>query len=140
MHAHRAGVLGVVAYVLTVLNLVYANAETFLTLAALSSIPKAHEASLGLWNTLPLSRVAVYGLNLGLVLLGLAVARAGVLTRWAGLLVAFGVALLVSFEFTIQAYFLGIFWIIGALLISLGLLGMGRVLWSRPLLAAPAPS
>jgi hypothetical protein len=130
-HAHRAGALGTVAYVLTVLSVVYATVEHFLTLAALSGIPEAREASLGLWNTLPLARVAVYGLILGLVLLGLAVARAGVLPRGAGLLVAIGGALQLPSPFAIETTgpLFVMFTVSGSVILATGLIWIGWALW-----------
>jgi hypothetical protein len=130
--AHRAGWLGVTAYWVSVGSLAYANVSGFLILAELAGIPEAHQALTGTWDTLPIARIAVYGSFLGLVLLGLAVARAGALPRLAGGLVALGVALQVPAQFAKEMagplYFL--FTICGSGLFGVGLTWIGWALWS----------
>jgi hypothetical protein len=97
--ARRAGWLGLLAYLVSVLSLAYSNVLTFLTLAELAGFQAAHAASVAAWETLPIGRLAVYGCYLGLILLGVAVARAGVFPTWAGVLLALGVALQLPAQF-----------------------------------------
>ncbi len=130
--AQRAGLFGLAAYVTTVLSLVYANLITFLTLAELAGYPAAHAALTASWTSLPVGRVAVYGIFAGLPLLGMAAARAGVFPTWAGRLVALGVALQWPAQFateTVGPLFL-IFAIGGSLLLGAGLAWIGWALWS----------
>lgn len=130
--ARQAGLFGLLAYLIAVLSLAYANVATFLILAELAGFQSVHAALVAAWEVLPLIRIAVYGVFLGLTLLGLATAWAGVFPRWAGLLVSLGVALQFPAQFAMEMagplFFL--FTIGGSILLGAGLMWMGWVLWS----------
>jgi hypothetical protein len=127
--ARRAGVFGLVGYLLSVLCLVYANTVTFLILAELAGSEGAEPALNALWGTiLPL----VFTAFIGLILLGLSVARAGVLPRRAGILLALGAALQLSAQFAMDLtgplFF--IFTMSGSVIFGAGLIWIGWSLWS----------
>lgn len=128
--ARRAGRLGVLAYLISVLSLAYSNVVTFLILAELSGIEDIHQALTGLWE--PGMRIAVYATFIGLTLLGIAIVRAGVLPRWAGILVALGIALQLPAQYAMEIagplFFL--FTVGGSVLFGTGLIWIGWTLWS----------
>lgn len=120
--AQRAGLLGLLAFLIASLSLLYANIVNFLTLAELSGIEGAQQTSLDLWN--PAMQIATYGVFAGWMLLGASIAQAGVLPRGAGILIALGIAMQLigplSFLITIG----------GSVLFSAGLIWTGWALWS----------
>ena len=130
VHARRAGSLGLVAYLLSVLSVVYSNVVTFLSLAELTGIQGIHETLLGVWE--PVMRIAIYGVFVGWTLLGLSVARAGVFPKWAGILVALGVA--IQFQAQYAAEMIGpwffVFTVSGSLIFGIGLISIGWALCS----------
>ena len=128
--ARRAGIFGLLAYLISLLSLLYANVATFLTLAEFIGIEGAYQTLLALWN--PVLRIAVYSLFIGWMLLGVSVAQAGVLPRWAGILIALGVALQLPSQYAMEIagplFFL--FTISGSILFGWGLIWIGWSLWS----------
>jgi hypothetical protein len=128
--ARQAGLFGVPAYLISVLSLALSNVVTFLILAELSGIAEAHQASLGIWH--PVMRTAVYGIFIGMTLLGISVAVTGVLPRWAGILLALGVSLQLPAQYAMEIagplFFL--FTIGGSILCGAGLIWIGWALWS----------
>ena len=88
--APKAGGLGLVAYLISVLSLTYANVANFLILAELAGVPEARQAMAGIWN--PVLQISFYGVFSGLALLGISVARAGILSRWGGIILTAGAA------------------------------------------------
>ncbi|HET9589300.1 MAG TPA: hypothetical protein VFO91_10970 [Anaerolineales bacterium] len=128
--SRRAGVFGLLAYLVSVLSLVYANVVTFLILAELSGIEGAQQTLAGIWE--PLMRISVYGIFVGWTLLGISIAQAGVLPRWAGILVAGGVAFQLPAQYAMEMagslFFL--FTIGGSILFGAGLIWIGWALWS----------
>jgi hypothetical protein len=128
--ARQAGILGLVAYLLSVLGLVYANPATFLTLAELAGIEGAKQA-LDAVGRNPVMGLLIYGIFLGLILLGLAVAWAGILPRGGGILVALGIALQLPAQFAMDLtgplFF--IFTIGGSVIIGAGLIWIGWAMW-----------
>jgi hypothetical protein len=128
--ARKAGVFGLIAYLVSVLSLAYSNVVTFLILAELSGIDEVHPALLGIWD--PIMRIAVYALFIGITLLGISVAQTGVLPRWAGILLALGTVLQLSAQYAMQIvgplFFL--FTIGGSILCGIGLIWVGWALWS----------
>lgn len=129
--ARRAGILGLVAYLLSVLCLVYANTATFLTLAGLAGI-EGMEQALDIVGGNPAMHLVVQGSFLGLFLLGLTVAWAGTLPRVSGILVALGIALQLPAQLAIDMagpmFF--IFTIGGPVIFGAGLIWIGWTLWS----------
>ena len=128
--AHKAGIFGLIAYLVSVLSMAYSNVVTFLILAELAGIEDVHQASLGIGN--PVMRTAVYAVLIGWALLGISVARVGVLPRWAGILLALGAALQLPATHAVEIagplFFL--FTIGGSILCGTGLIGLGWALWS----------
>jgi hypothetical protein len=128
--ARRAGTVGHVSYLLSVLSLAYANVVTFLTLAGLTGLEGAHQTLLGIWQ--PFLGFSVYGIFLGLSLFGVAVAQAGVLPRRAGVFVALGMALQLLPQYGLQVIgrLSSFLTIGGSLLFGVGLIWIGWALWS----------
>lgn len=128
--ARQAGIWGLLAYLISVLSLAYANVATFLILAELSGIEEVHQALVGTWD--PIIRIAVYSVFIGLTLLGISVAQAGVLPKWAGILVALGILLQFPAQYAMEIagplFFL--FTIGGSVLFGAGLIWIGWALWS----------
>ena len=128
--APRAGLFGLIAYLLSVLSLAYSNVITFLILAELSGIEGAQATALAIWH--PVMRLAFYGIFVGLTLLGISVAVAGVFPPWSGILLALGVSLQLpaqsAMEIAGPIFFL--FAIGGSILAGAGLLWIGWTLWS----------
>jgi hypothetical protein len=137
--ANKAGIFGLIAYLVNLLSLAYSNVVTFLILAEFWGIEGVHEAFLGIWN--PVMRLAVYGIFLGFILFGISIARAGVFPSWAGILLALGVALQLPAQYAMELagplFFL--FTIGGSLLCSAGLMWIGWTLWSGHVLSEEEP-
>jgi hypothetical protein len=129
--ARRAGILGLVAYLLSVLGLVYANTAKFLVLAQLAGIEGVEQALDAIGGN-PVMRLVIYGVFLGLILLGLVVARAGVLPRGGGILIALGTVLQFPAQFAINitnpVFILSK--IGGSAIFGAGLIWIGWALWS----------
>ena len=129
--ARHAGLFGVLAYLISLFSLALSNVVTFLTLAELAGIREAHQASLGIWH--PVMHTAVYGIFLGITLLGVSIAITGVLPRWGGILLALGVSLQLPAQYAMeiagQLFFL--FIIGGSILCGAGLIWIGWALWSE---------
>jgi hypothetical protein len=138
--ARRAGILGLVAHLLSVLCLVYANTVTFLVLAQLAGIEGVEQALDAIGGN-PVMRLVIYGVFLGLILLGLAVAWAGVLPRGAGILIALGISLqfLAQFAMELAGPMFFIFTIGGSIMFGAGLIWIGWALWSGTGLLDEAP-
>lgn len=139
--AQRAGLLGLVAYLLSVLGLVYSNSVTFLTLAELAGIEEMAQA-LDAVGATPVMGLVMYGVFLGLMLIGLAVARAGILPRWGGILLSLGIGLQVPAQFArdVSGPVFYIFTIGGSVIFGVGLLWIGWAMWSgRGLMAEDPP-
>src|SRR5512145_998421 len=122
--ARRAGLFGLIAYLLSVLCLVYVNVETFLTLGVLAGIKGMTETlNAVLGSMIP----AVYVMFTGLILLGISVSQADVLPRWGGILMALGMALQLPAQFAINLagpmFF--VFTIGGSILVGAGLMWIG---------------
>lgn len=128
--ARQSGLLGLLAYLLSVLSLLCANVAAFLFLAEFAGIEGAMQTVIDIWN--PVLHIAVYSIFIGLILLGVSVARTGVLPRWGGVLTALGIALRLPSQFAIDIagpiYY--IFTIGGTILSTAGLIWIGWALWS----------
>lgn len=130
VQARKSGVFGLLAFILSVLSLAYANVVTFLILAELAGIEGARQTSVSTWD--PVMRTAVYGIFIGLMLLGISIVQARVLPRWSGMLVALGVALQLPAQYAIETagplFFF--FTVGGSILFGAGLIWIGWALWS----------
>ena len=137
--AKRSGLLGLIAFLICVLSLAYSNIANFLELMALIGTEEAQTTFQAVRD--PVMRPIAYGSYFGLTLLGISVARAGVLPRWSGAMLAIGVAIGLPAAYTIE--FDGalslIFSIGGSILTMAGLAWMGWALWSGKGWDAEAP-
>lgn len=129
--ARRSGVFGLLAYLISVLSLAFANVVTFLILAELAGIEGAHETLVAVSN--PVMNLVIYGIIVGQILMGISIAQAGVLPRGAGIIAALGVALQFPTMYALDTvgplYF--IFTIGGSILFATGLIWIGWTLWSN---------
>lgn len=129
--AKRSGMFGLLAYLLSVLSLVFANVVTFLILAESVGIKEIHTTLKAVSNTV--SNIVIAGMLVGLILLGISITRAGIFPRWAGILVALGISLqfpaLYALDIVGTLYF-GLM-VCGSILFAAGLIWIGWVLWSR---------
>lgn len=128
--AHRAGLFGVLGYLISLFSLTLSNVLPFLILAELAGIEEGRQASLGIWD--PVMRTAVYGIFIGMTLLGISVAVAGVLPRWGGILLSLGVSLQLPAQYAMEiaGSFFFLFTIGGSLLCGTGLIWIGWALWT----------
>ncbi len=124
--AERSGVLGLVGFVLTVLGATLIPIFQFSALARVAGVDPERKV-VQFFNSTPLGLIGPLGFALGLIVLGIATFRAGVLPRWAGLLLSVGAVL--SFLGGDSGIFL-IAGLVGVLAVSLGLAWMGWALWS----------
>ena len=83
------------------------------------------------WVDIPVGRIGLYMVLLGILLFGISVIRAEVFPRWSGWLLVIGLALLLPSQFQSQAYLFSIFWVIGATFQGIGLAWMGLTLLKR---------
>lgn len=128
--AKHSGLLGLLAYLLSVLSLIFANVVNFLILAELAGIKEVH-TTLALVSNATLNFV-IFGILIGLVLLGISIAQAGIFPRWTGILVASGVSLQfpAMYALDIGGSLHSVFTIGGSMLFGAGLIWIGWVLWS----------
>jgi hypothetical protein len=122
--------LGLLAYLLSVLSLIFANVVTFLILADLAGIKDVHTTLVAVSNAV--SNIVTSGMLVGLILLGISIARAGIFPRWAGILVALGISLQVPALYALDIvgplYFA--LTVGGSILFGAGLIWIGWALWS----------
>jgi hypothetical protein len=123
----RAGWWGGSGFVLAQLGAALYIITAFLIVAQLAGAIDNNRALMASWEDIPVGRAGGYMSTLGMFLLGIEAIRSGVFPRWSGWLVVIGIALALPFTFTIQAYFLGIFWVIGAAIEGIGI---GRMGWT----------
>jgi len=95
IQARQSGLLGLLGYVLSAFGWMVLSVAAFLILAEVSGLENAHDAFMFMYFDLSLYLPALYAALLGMVLLGLATAYAGVLPRYAGILLT--VAAIVDF-------------------------------------------
>ncbi len=127
----KAGWIGVTGF-----NLVHLGAALYfitasMIIAQLAGVIDNNVMLMASWDDLPLGRIGGYMTSLGLLLLGIESTRTGIFPAWSGWLVVSGIALTIPFTLTIQAYYLGIFWVIGASIAGIGIAGMGWVLLTK---------
>lgn len=129
--ARRAGLLGLVAYLLSTLGLLFGSPVAFLVLAELAGIEGVEQALDSVGGS-PFMGFVLDGILLGLFLLGMAVARAGLLPRRGGILLALGIALqfLAQFAMDIAGPMTFLFTVGGWVIFGAGLVWIGWALWS----------
>jgi hypothetical protein len=122
----RSGILGLVGYVLTVLGATLIPIFQFAVLARVAGVDP-DRAIVQFFNSTPLGLIGPFGFGLGLLVFGVATFRAGVLPRWAG--VVLGIGSIVSF-FGGNSGLLLIIGAVGDVAIAVGFAWMGWVLLS----------
>lgn len=103
----------------------------YLILAQLAGQIDNNRALMASWVDIPVGRISLYMVLLGILLFGISVIRAEVFPRWSGWLLVIGLALLLPSQFQSQAYLFSIFWVIGATFQGVGLAWMGLILLKR---------
>jgi hypothetical protein len=128
--APRAGLFERVTYLLSVFCLAYVNVATFLDLVEMADIQGTEQAIASVRG--PVLLVAIYGLYFVLVLFFVATAQAGVLPPWGGILTALGIALQLPAQFAVNLAgpMFYIFSAGGSVMFGVGLIWIGRSLWS----------
>lgn len=138
-HREKAGWQGFLGLFFTQLGSAFYLITAFLILAQLAGIIDNNRALLASWVDIPLGRVGEYLSIAGMFLLGWEAIRSGVFPRGSGWLVVLGIAVALPFVFTIQAYYLGILWVLGAILEGAGVAWMGWTLLKRNPAVEKAP-
>jgi hypothetical protein len=125
IQAQRAGRLGLVGFVLSVVGAMLYSAPIYALIAGTQGVTAWHDIwGFAMGNVLP---VGASTLLLGMIMLGAATFRAGVFPRWSGALLAIGAVLwLIAFWLTAAAPLLPV----GSLVISLSLAWIGWTLVS----------
>ncbi|MFZ5824763.1 MAG: hypothetical protein ACOY94_10580 [Bacillota bacterium] len=90
VQAERTGTLGFVAFVMTMIGTALSIVPAALLLAANMGFQEIHYAQAFFSMKIPLTLVAILIGPLGTLLLGVATARGGVLSRWTGILMIAG--------------------------------------------------
>jgi len=126
-HGERVRATGFAALLLTQLGAALYIIPAYLIVAQLSGAIDNNRMLTASWQDIPVGRIGSYLSILGMFLFGVEAVRSGVFPSWSGWLVMAGIALALPFAFTIQAYFLGIFWVLGAILEGIGIV---RMAWS----------
>lgn len=129
--AENAGKTGLAGFLLTHLGATLTLIPAYLIVAQLAGQIDNNRALMATWVDLPVGRVGLYMVLLGLLLFGISVIRAAIFPRWSGWLLVIGLALLLPSQFQSQAYLFSIFWVIGATCQGIGLAGMGWTLLHR---------
>lgn len=145
VQARQSGWMGLAGYVLSIFGWMVLSVGAFLVLAEVSGLENAHDTFMFMYFDLGLYLPGLYAALLGLVLLGLATAYAGVLPRYAGLLLALAAIvdlpaeLMMSMTFmyyiSISISMTGLIWI-GIFLLRSGAAPQREVLVTQPLPAA----
>jgi hypothetical protein len=130
-HGERAGGWGFAGFLCTQLGAALYIITAYLIFAQLSGAIDNNRMLMASWEDIPVGRVGGYMTTLGVFLFGVEAIRSEVFPRWSGWLVVIGIALALPFTFTIQAYFLGIFWVLGAIVEGVGLGWMGWILLKK---------
>jgi hypothetical protein len=126
--AGRAGEMGLAGFVFTHLGATLSLITAYLILAQLAGQIENNTALMASWVDIPVGRIGLYMLLLGILLFGVSVIRAEVFPRWSGWLLVIGLALLLPSQFQSQAYLFSIFWVLGATFQGIGLGWMGVTL------------
>jgi hypothetical protein len=130
--ARRAGVLGGLAFGLalagTLVNLPIAG----MWLGITAKSKELHDAFAVVAMALRPAMVLIYGNVVGMVLFGIAAARAKVFPTWSGIAVTAGMLVAIPAEVSQQGQWTMALWPIGTLIMGAGLAGMGYVLAGQP--------
>lgn len=102
--AERGGRLAFAGYLLAVIGGILSEVVSFLWMATYAGIAEAHTLVMFAWGTVPILHIAVLGTGIGLMMFGIATVRAGVFSRWAGILMAAGIFVYTLSEYLPMAY------------------------------------
>jgi hypothetical protein len=130
----KAGRLGLVGFVLAFIGTALVGAILFLATAAIPLIAAGAPAIFDQAMAAPAFIVVmlVVGFGFGYVLFGIATMRAGVLPRWAGLLLIIGVLLFMLSEAApLERTLSHVVVTVGDVVFGFGLVWMGYALWSE---------
>jgi hypothetical protein len=129
VQAGRTGWLGLAGYVLMALSVPFTAPVAFGLMATFAGLQEAHALVMFAWGPVPILHLAVLCWTLGTVLFGTATMRAGVFSRWAGLMLAIGGALYIVAEYVPAMVAL---WPISSAATSVAIGWMGISLLSSP--------
>ena len=88
IQSRQSGILGLLGYVLAITGTMIISVSSFLILADVYGLEAAHDTWMFMYFDASLYLPGLYAKLLGIVLLGLSIAYAGVLPRWSGILYA----------------------------------------------------
>ena len=135
-----AGRVGLAGYLLSVMGAVMYSAPEFALVAGLRGAAGWHDVWAVAMSSIPILLIGPPAFFLGMILLGATTMRAPVLPRYAGLLLAIGAFLwLVAFFLSVVPLLL----VAGNILSGVGLVWLGRALWSgstEAVVAQPHPA
>jgi hypothetical protein len=134
MQARQAGVLGLLGYILAITGTMVISVSSFLILADVYGLKAAHDTWMFMYIDASLYLPGLVAKLLGLLLLGLSIAYARVLPRWAGILLA--LAAVADLPAELLQGMIGMYLVSVTLcLLSLGWMGTYLL---RPRIALPA--
>jgi len=136
VQARQTGVIGMGGFGLAILGLLSALISGFFTMLELAGSSEAHNVFMFAYVNVPIFMIGAYAVVMGFLLLGIATLYSGILSRWAGALIALGAVVNLPAELVMSMMFL---WPIAAALTGAGLIwiGGGLVTGQYPA-AAPA--
>jgi hypothetical protein len=130
-HGKQVSRVGFAGFVSTQLGAALYMITAYLILAQLAGSIDNNRMLMASWQDIPVGRVGGYLATFGIFLFGIEAIRSGTFPQASGWLVVIGILVALPFTFTIQDYFLGIFWVLGAILEGLGIAWMGWTLRTR---------
>lgn len=135
----RVSWTGFAGFVLAQVGIMLYFSTAFFIVAQLAGAINNNDMLMATWVEIPIGRVGQYSSILGLLLLSIETIHTESFHRWSGWLVLIGIALAFPFTFSVQDYFLGIFWVIGGTVEGIGVIWMGwTVLTTNRTVALPA--
>lgn len=135
----RVSWIGVAGFILAQLGITLYFSTAFFIVAQLAGAIDNNSMLMATWVEIPIGRAGQYLSILGLLLLSIAAIRSEVFPGWSGWLVLIGIVLAFPFTFSVQDYFLGIFWVIGGTIEGIGVIWMGwTILTTNRTVALPA--
>jgi hypothetical protein len=131
VQAIRAGRLGFAGYILLMLGVVFQIPAIFTWIAISSGLPWGHDALMyQWWGGVPFLPVGTYLQIIGLIVFGIATARAGVFPRWAGYCLVIAALVDLPVELPMIGNQLMGLWPISLVFLAVGLAWMGWTLWA----------
>lgn len=131
VQAMRAGRLGFAGYILLMLGIIFQIPSIFTWIAISSGMAWGHDALMyQWWGGVPFLPVGTYAEIIGLILFGIATARAGVFPRWAGYCLVIAALVDLPVELPMIGNQLMWLWPISLIFLAVGFIWMGWTLWS----------